>query len=155
MELARQPVRTNIPGRSQFHNSLDLLNTNYCLFHISLSLNFWRYFNYFSTDLIQTYTSLLNVLDELCDEISGQSVNEQRFSPQTSIVKKVKKWPIGSIVKIYRFLQWKPMGNFFVYCPIQLKFCMRVRPKRLGDLCKYELNRQNNKNIIAKNSMTK
>ena len=46
--------------------------------HPDMPLNCCRYFNHFTADLVQTYTSLLIVLE---DELLAESINEKTISP--------------------------------------------------------------------------
>ena len=87
----------------------------YCLFHPDLSSNFCRYFDYFSTDLIETCTDLLKFLDELCVKISLKSDNRQKSCPQ------------APIVKIRRIFTMEPTGTFFRIFTIEVygeNFCL-------------------------------
>ena len=86
---------------------------HYCPFQINLQLIFSWYFAYFLSEQDETHPSYLNILDELWDKISYESVHEQKIFLFTSTVKFMSNLPIDPIVKILRIFTMGVYGQIF------------------------------------------
>ena len=119
---------------------------DYCASREPVRTNLWRYYFNFSSDQTQTHIDRVNVLDK----------SEANFN---WIRQQMKNCPIDSHCKYRRlciltskvegFLQWESIEKFFIYCPIQMKFRLRVRLKRWNNRGEFEWARS--KNNIAEN----
>ena len=113
------------------------------------------------------FSAILFLLSARSSSNSPRSLEGFRRTLVQSIIQirqRVKNFPIDPIVKIARFRQrynvaesghlllWTSMGEFFIYCRIQMKFRLRVRLKRWYDRREFELDRARSKNNIAENS---
>ena len=109
----------------------------YCPSHVLVQTNFRRYFCYISLNLAQTHLDHLKVLDELWSKISIWFDIRWRISPIDPHCKKTPAFGIGiTSQKAGDFYNGGLWGNS---CPIQLKFCFRVRLKPSNDRGEFEL----------------
>ena len=99
----------------------------------------------------------VNVINVTRNDISVGSDKKWEMSAYTPIVKIIPlatscqwTWRYQS----QQFLQWGSMGNFLIFCRIQLKYRCWLHKKSWHTSWKFQLEIRSNKKVIAKKRLT-